>query len=99
MPIQLLASVSIVQASISELKDQVTARVDRLRPELERIGRAIHANPEIGYEERQAVAWLTEFLRQHGFSVEIGVGGKPPPLVANPRQRSGTPVGFPAAED
>ena len=99
MSIQLFASVSIAQASIGELKDQITARVDKLRPELERIGREIHANPEIGYEERQAVAWLTEFLRQHGFSVEIGVADTPTAFVATRRNGSGPTVAFLAEYD
>jgi amidohydrolase len=91
--------VSVAQASIGELKDQITARVDELRPELERIGREIHANPEIGYEERQAVAWLTEFLRQHGFSVEIGVADTPTAFVATRRNGSGPTVAFLAEYD
>jgi amidohydrolase len=99
MSIQLFASVSVAQASIGELKDQITARVDELRPELERIGREIHANPEIGYEERQAVAWLTEFLRQHGFSVEIGVADTPTAFVATRRNGSGPTVAYLAEYD
>jgi amidohydrolase len=91
--------VSVAQASIGELKDQITARVDELRPELERIGREIHANPETGYEERQAVAWLTEFLRQHGFSVEIGVADTPTAFVATRRNGSGPTVAFLAEYD
>src|SRR5690242_10207357 len=75
--IQLLASVSVTQAPISELKDEISTRIDALRPELERVGRDIHANPEIAYEEHKAVAWLTDLLEKHGFSIEVGVANTP----------------------
>src|SRR5207302_1579204 len=66
---------SVAQAPVTQLKDGISTRIDALRPELERIGRDIHANPEIAYEERQAVGWLTALLREQGFDVEGG-GGK-----------------------
>ena len=72
---------SVAQASISQLKDEISNRLDALRPELERIGRDIYANPEIAYEERQAVAWLTELLKKYGFAVEIGVANTPTAFV------------------
>ena len=68
---------SVAHASIGQLKDQISTRLDALRPELERIGRDIYANPEIAYEERQAVAWLTELLKKYGFEVEVGVANTP----------------------
>ena len=79
---------SVAQAPVSQLKDEISTRIDTLRPELERIGRDIHANPEIGYEERQAVAWLTALLREHGFDVEVGVANTPTAFVAT--RRNGT---------
>src|SRR5438067_4231848 len=90
---------SIAQASTGQLKDQRGARIDSLRPELERIGRQIYANPEIGYEERQAAGWLTEFLRQQGFSVEGGVAETPTAFVATRRNGSGPTVAFLAEYD
>ena len=90
---------SIAQASTGQLKDQLGARIDSLRPELERIGRQIYANPEIGYEERQAAGWLTEFLRQQGFSVEAGVAETPTAFVATRRNGSGPTVAFLAEYD
>src|SRR5438270_9820243 len=92
--IQLLASVSVAQASTDQIKDALGTRIDALRPELERIGRDIHANPEVGYEERQAVAWLTELLKKHGFSVEVGVADTPTAFVATRRNGTGPTVAF-----
>jgi amidohydrolase len=89
----------VAQASTSQLKDQISADIDRLRPELERIGREIHANPEIAYEEHQAVAWLTELLKANGFNVEVGVAGTPTAFVAQKRNGTGPTVAFLAEYD
>ena len=85
---------SVAQAPVSQLKDGISTRIDALRPELERIGRDIHANPEIGYEERQAVGWLTALLREHGFEVEVGVANTPTAFVATRRNGTGPSIAF-----
>lgn len=90
---------SVAQASIDQLKDALSTRIDALRPELERIGRDIHANPEIGYEEHRAVAWLTELLKRHGFGVEVGVADTPTAFVATRRNGTGPTVAFLAEYD
>jgi amidohydrolase len=89
-----LASVSVTQAPISQLKDEISTRIDALRPELERVGRDIHANPEIGYEEHKAVAWLVELLKKHAFSVEVGVANTPTAFVASRRNGTGPTIAF-----
>ena len=85
---------SVTQAPISQLKDEISTRIDALRPELERVGRQIHANPEIGYEEHKAVAWLAELLKKHGFSVELGVANTPTAFVASRRNGTGPTIAF-----
>ncbi len=57
----------------NEIKAQVSAEVDALRPRLAQLARQIHDTPETGFEEKQAAGWLTEFLEAAGFSVETGV--------------------------
>jgi amidohydrolase len=89
-----LASVSVAQASTGQLKDAIGTRIDALRPELERVSRDIYANPEIAYEERQAVAWLAELLKRHGFSVQLGVADTPTAFVATRRNGTGPTVAF-----
>lgn len=89
----------IAQVSVDELKDQVAHRVDELRPELERVGKDIHANPEIGYQEHKAVGWLTEVLRHHGFAVEVGVADTPTAFVASRKHGNGPAIAFLAEYD
>jgi len=86
--------VSVAQASTGQVKDAIGTRIDALRPELERVSRDIYANPEIAYEERQAVAWLAELLKKHGFSVEVGVADTPTAFVATRRNGTGPTVAF-----
>jgi len=60
---------------MTAVKDAIAAAVDRLGDELEKLSHTIHANPELGYQEVKAAAWLAEFLDKRGFAVERGVGG------------------------
>ena len=60
---------------MSPLKDAIAAAVDRLGDDLEKLSHRIHANPELGYQEVKAAAWLVEFLDTQGFKVERGVAG------------------------
>jgi amidohydrolase len=90
---------ALTQTAVSAVKDRISERVDRLRPDLERIGRDIHANPEIGYEEHRAAGWLTELLRGHGFTVEVGVADTPTAFVATRSHGKGPTVAFLAEYD
>ena len=79
-------------SEVQALKDQVVARVEEGRQRWIEIADTIHANPEIGFQEFQAVALLIEPLRQHGFAVEEGVAGLETAFVAEYRGREGGPV-------
>lgn len=60
---------------MSTINDALAQAVDRLADELETLSHRIHANPELGYQEVKASAWLAEFLEANGFKVERGVAG------------------------
>ena len=60
---------------MSTLKETIATAVDRLGDDLEKLSHRIHDNPELGYHEVKAAAWLTEFLDAQGFKVECGVAG------------------------
>jgi amidohydrolase len=53
----------------------VRALLDEIHPALVGLSRWIHANPEIGNEERLASGWVTEWLRAAGFDTRGAVGG------------------------
>ncbi len=57
--------------------EPVWKQIDLLADELWDLALRIHAHPEVGFEEHQAAAWLSEALAKGGFRVERGVGGLP----------------------
>ena len=44
---------------------------------LVRLSRAIHAHPEVAFEEEQACRWTAELLAEEGFAVTTGTAGLP----------------------
>ncbi len=68
--------------------DVLTA-LRRHRAEMERVSLAIHAQPELCFEERYAVSLLTEWLTGAGFTVEQRAGGLETAFVA--RHEGGRP--------
>ena len=70
-------------SSIDELKARVEAEVDARRNELIRISDTIHANPELAFQEFEAVTLLTSVLEREGFKVQRGVAGLETAFVAS----------------
>ena len=57
------------------MKKELFQAIDVRKEELLRIADYICDNPEVGLKEYKASVFLSEYLRQNGFSVELGVGG------------------------
>jgi amidohydrolase len=68
------------------VKDAVAAQAAALR----KIALDIHANPELGFKEKQAASWLTDHLKKNGFAVEMGIAALPTAWKAT--YGSGNPV-------
>ncbi len=62
-----------METDIKELKASVVAEIDARRHQLSELSLKIHANPELGFKEVQAAAWLTQYLEENGFSIERGI--------------------------
>lgn len=58
-----------------DAKAAARERFQASEKDLVALSHRIHANPELGFEEVQACAWLCEALADAGFTVERGVGG------------------------
>jgi len=58
-----------------ELKASVIGEIDARRQQLSELSLKIHANPEIAFQEVKAASWLTEYLKENGFSIEQGICG------------------------
>lgn len=62
-------------AALESAKRAVCEAVDRMRGELVRISRAIHAKPELAFEEREAAALLASALESAQLPVRRGAYG------------------------
>lgn len=86
--------------NVSALKRQALAALDALAPEARELALRIHANPEIGFQERQAVEWVSAALSRHGYHVEVGVADLPTAIRARTQGASeGPTVGLIAEYD
>ena len=60
---------------IEKLRLKVKDSVELQRQQLIQLSLNIHDNPELGFEEEKASAWLTGYLEDSGFHVERGIAG------------------------
>ena len=58
---------------IEKLKLKAKDAVESQRQQLIQLSLKIHDNPELGFEEKKAMAWLTGYLEDNGFHVERGI--------------------------
>ncbi|MEH6987671.1 M20 family metallopeptidase [Cytobacillus firmus] len=63
-------------------KNLIIKQIDELQDDFNRISTYIGENPELGHEEYKACKVLTEELKNHGFTVEIGTCGLPTAFTA-----------------
>lgn len=56
-------------------KCQIVTAVENARESLKNLSDRIHENPELGFQEFQAMRFISETLEKHGFSVQHGYGG------------------------
>ncbi len=54
-------------------KASVIDQIDARSQELSDLALKIHSNPEPGFHEVKASAWLTQYLEENGFSIERGI--------------------------
>jgi amidohydrolase len=74
-------------------RDQVVARAKELMDkDLLAMADDIATHPEIGFEETRSIQKLTDYLKQHGFDVQMGVAGLKTAFVATYKQNNGAPT-------
>ncbi len=82
-----------------QLKLEACANVDNLKDELVRVSRAIHAHPELAFQEQHASAMLAETLQGAGLTVERGAHGLSTAFAANFGESEGPCVALLAEYD
>lgn len=68
-------------ASVTSVLGALTAAVDRVRPDLVSVSHAVHARPELAFEEHFAAGLVADALAGHGFTVERGIADLPTAFV------------------
>src|SRR2546428_3755981 len=76
---------------IAALRKRALHAIDERRDSLFELSRAIHANPETAYEERQASTRLADFLEKNGFKVQRGYRGVEPSYRGDASGKNGGP--------
>ncbi len=73
-------------------REQVVARAKELMDtELLAMGDDITRHPEIGFQEKRSVQILTDYLKKHDFTVQMGTPGLPTAFVARYTKSTGGP--------
>jgi amidohydrolase len=65
-----------------EAKSAAMQKLNSFRSRVMELSHRIHANPEIGFEEVKAAAWISEVLADSGFDVKMGICGLPTAFLA-----------------
>jgi amidohydrolase len=60
---------------IERLKLKAKDSVESQKQHLVRLSMNIHDNPELGFKEEKASAWLASYLEDNGFHIERGIAG------------------------
>ncbi|MEU9763891.1 amidohydrolase [Streptomyces sp. NPDC047985] len=68
--------------SASRLKADTSTGVSHWQDRVLELARALHARPEIAFQETESAAAITELLTEGGFTVERGTGGLPTAFTA-----------------
>ena len=77
---------------VNAQRDQAVARAKELMDkELLAMSDDITRNPEIGFEEKRSVGILTDYLKQHGFEVTMGVANLKTAFIARYKGNNGAP--------
>jgi amidohydrolase len=73
---------------MEKLKLEVKQSVESHKQQLIQLSLNIHDNPELGFKEEKAAAWLTSYLEDNEFHVERGIAGLPTAFRATYGQES-----------
>lgn len=79
-----------IAPSTTGVRAQIASTVARMAADVIGAARAIHADPELSFEEHRSAERLVSLLRRHGLDVTTGTAGLPTAFVAE--RGSGSPV-------
>ena len=65
-----------------DAKAAALEKLDSIRASIADLSHKIHANPELGFEEVKASAWISDLLSEEGFDVKTGICEIPTAFLA-----------------
>lgn len=83
-----------MEQKTNSLRKRVLDEIDALTPQLFTVARHIYENPELKFEEFEAMQTLSDTLEEAGFEVERGVAGLPTAFVARAGEPDGPTIGL-----
>ncbi len=90
-----MSQASCSPGQIASLRRRVLEEFDRRAPQLQRLGRDIHLDPELGCREFHTVTRLSGELEEEGLSVETGIAGMATAFRAEARSdKDGPTIAF-----
>jgi amidohydrolase len=85
---------------MNQWKEAAMQTIDAVQDELITLSHNIHDNPEISLTEYKSSAFIAAMLRQHGFEVQMGIGGLDTAFIATKQGKGPGPhVAFMAEYD
>ena len=84
---------------VHALKDKAWQTIRRHEPQIRELALRIRNNPELGYAETQASAWLVEYLDAHGFATTMPLGDLPTAFLACRSAGAGPTIAYLAEYD
>src|SRR6266849_4403600 len=100
MRLRLLSALALTTLAVSpaaraqetDTEKAVAREKELLDKDLLAMADDIATHPEIGFEEKRSIGKLTDYLRQHNFSIESGTANLSTAFVAKFRGNNGSPV-------
>ncbi len=94
-----LLFISVASGFAQEVQPELIARIDALSPQLLDMNEWLYRNPEPGQQEFKAVEKITGFLKDNGWSVQVGMDKAPDrwePIIEKAFNQKGLPTFFKA---
>jgi amidohydrolase len=60
-------------SDVEKLKTVIREEMESQREKLKDLALKIHSTPEVGFKEFKAAEWITDYLRENGFTIEPGL--------------------------
>jgi amidohydrolase len=94
-----LGRIMPIEDNMTTPKDLAWQAIRRHEAELRALALRLRDNPEVGYQEEKASAWLAEYLAQQGFAVTKPFGGLPTAFNACRASGDGPTIAYLAEYD